>query len=322
MKSKKENKLNEVFIDKGYVGFSKEDIPKSSENNNFDLFCKNGIFAQKNVTIGKKTNNNIKDDIVLSANGNIEINGDCYIEKDLFIKSNAFFNNSLLMNNSISLDSENLDKLEYIDLNISIDSYKSLLSNIINTTINNNLNDDVSSIKFYSDKTKFIAPSIVSINKKFKYKDNIIMSFGLFYVIFLKKKILSVKPILDTFTLIDKSYNLIKINNEINYSKIEHSQNVVIDKSKLDTIIKISDKKNKSSKKTHDKASDKYSNLASESENTSNKDSESKSEEIIVKPNNTKQNVSNLLANIFSKNLDDESINNLIKNFTSNIFEE
>lgn len=163
------------------------------------------------------------------------------VEKELITNSNVFFNNTLYMNNSLNLPSEIIDiqntdiQIQYTDLFISVSSYKYLLSNVINSIAGlNGLKDTLdldnkpqeynleqkssySSIKFYSEKNKYLAPSIISVNKKFNIGNEIIFTTGLFYVIFIKNKILVAKPIMDTFVLINKKYKLINVLNDSDF---------------------------------------------------------------------------------------------------------
>jgi hypothetical protein len=127
------------------------------------------------------------------------------------------------------LASEKLLNFNYQSKNLMpLDSYKYLLTNVINNLQEFKFKDQkYSSLICYSDKNKYLAPSIMSVNKKFTYENNVIMSMGLFYVVFLKKKIIVAKPIIDTFVLVDKNYNLISISNlDNNNLQDSNSQNI------------------------------------------------------------------------------------------------
>lgn len=259
--------------------------------------------------------------------GNCSIYGNMYLNNDLISKSNIFSYGDIFINNSINISTEKIDNIEFkFDSNynyINKVSYDYLLNNIITLLINDNLNIKFSSIKFYSEKNKYLAPSIVAINKKFILNNSIIMSFGLFYCVFLKKKIIIAKPLSETFTLIDKKYNLIKINDDHDYENCIKSNNL----NNNEIIQKID---------TDSDPESNYESYESEEEFKSDSKSEKKKSKLIPKLNlgfrnklkkkknkinnkNIKSDTSELdnYINLFlDNNINEDSINSLFNNFT------
>ena len=135
------------------------------------------------------------------------------------MSSNAFFNNNIFINNSLNLPSEIIKNIsefihsEYTDINYK-KMFDSLLENIIFSIKNIDLiNTKFSSIKFYSEKNKYILPSIINISKKFVINGNVFLGNGLFYVVFIKTKVIIAKPINDTFFILNKKYEPLTTNN-------------------------------------------------------------------------------------------------------------
>ena len=152
--------------------------------------------------------------------GNCSIYGNLCVENDLMIKSNVFFSDSIYLNNSFNLPSEIINDnnfINYSNLTISNSFYELLLNNVINSiqkTFNSKLNKNIckySSIKFYSEKNKFMASSIILINKKFNINKKIVLTSGLFYIVFVKKQTIFIKPISETFIITNQKYKLINV---------------------------------------------------------------------------------------------------------------
>jgi len=131
------------------------------------------------------------------------------------MSSNIFTNESIFLNNSLNLPSEKINN-NYTNNN---QIYNIILQNILISLKNIDFaNIKFSSIKFYSEKNKYIMPSIINISKKFIINNDIYLGTGLFYVIFINKKITISKPINDTITILNKKYELVELNNNCHKS--------------------------------------------------------------------------------------------------------
>ena len=107
---------------------------------------------------------------------------------------------------------ENISKINELEINpdsLSYSTYKFLLKNILDNTKNSS-KKNISSIKFFNDNTNF-TQTIIPINKKFIFGDIHIYSFLLSYSVYFKNKIIEVKPIMDTFILINNQQNTFKL---------------------------------------------------------------------------------------------------------------
>ena len=166
---------------------------------------------------------------------------DFYIENNLIANSNIFLNSSLYMSNSMYLQTETI----YDDINefsgeetiLPLKMKNFFLDNITKSIKNTNFSDKrCSSIKFYSEKSKYLAPSIININKKFVFankilnntNNEILMGMGLFYILFLKTTVVDVKYIGDTFILINKKYQPFTFidNTNIQQNRSEKSETI------------------------------------------------------------------------------------------------
>ncbi len=176
-----------------YIGFDKDKIKQKIEQ-------------MDNMDNLNKDNNN------LIVNGNTELDGDVLVSNKLFVQSNCFLNQDVFINNTLNLPNEDLEQVDFFkfsETNISFQSYKFLLSNILEN-IKITTNKQIFSLKFIN-KLNFVVQSILSVYKKFFYKEKIINCYMLVYVLHNKNLIIDVKPIMDTFSLLDNENNLIKI---------------------------------------------------------------------------------------------------------------
>lgn len=143
---------------------------------------------------------------------------------NLFVKNNATFNN-ISLNNSLFLKNEIINDIYLINYTITSLNYKNLLNNILSSILNSY--QEQPSIIFNSTQNN-INSGLLSANKHFIVSDNVISAFILVYIIYSKSKILCLKPVLDTFILIDSSENIIKIGDyysEINNSDVLNKNN-------------------------------------------------------------------------------------------------
>lgn len=295
---------------------------------------------KKNETIISSGNNLIQ--------GNCSIYGNLCVENDLMIKSNVFFSDSIYLNNSLNLQSEIINDnnlINYSNLIISNSFYELLLNNVINSihnTFNTKLNKNISkysSIKFYSEKNKFIASSIILINKKFNINKKIILTSGLFYIVFVKKQIIFIKPISETFIITNQKYKLINVikddvfvNFPINTSQnsdilvnnilteyisndnidndLNNLNNELVEYDDIDDFT-ISDKSNNILPKKKLKLNFKFVKIK---KNKKHKNQIKKNNKLT----NEESGIDSFLSNLIFKNLDEKIINNIFQDLTNN----
>lgn len=203
---------------------------------NGNLFVYQNINSDKQINVEQSINIGFEKELPdntsrLNVNGNSEFVGDNiiygseYIKNNLIVNDKANFYNDIFMSNSICLKKENINNISIVDNIISSDNYKILLTNIL-TSVKNNNQSESSVLKFYSKKNSNIYSGLISASKKFIIFDNKfstsdtnnvqgkkILAFILVYGIYSNSKIISVKPVLDTFVLIDSNENIITIGN-------------------------------------------------------------------------------------------------------------
>lgn len=269
---------NNLYIkSKNVVGYS--DTEYSDLNNdttlhvkgdseiNGNLFVYQNINSDKNINVQQCINIGFENESLdntskLNVNGNSEFVGDNivygseYIKNNLVVNEKAHFYNEILMSNSLCLKKEFINNVVIVNNIISEHDHKILLNNIL-TSIQNNDQSESSIIKFYSKKNNNICSGLISASKKFiighgpnlinqtvinsdNQLSNKILGFILVYGIYSNSKIISIKPILDTFILIDSNDNVVKIDNastsiycpiQSNYSthnfdKIQENENI------------------------------------------------------------------------------------------------
>lgn len=249
-------KTNNVVVnDKLFIGFDKNDTNTlktlSSDNNNNliikkDSLFKNNVKIENNLYIGNKINNvhhnanlNVQGDTILSGpvnigfkndipssssalniNGNNEIYGDNIVYGSNFIKNNLFvynkttFNDDVYLSNTLSLDDEKINNMIINNDTLTSADYKILLNNILNNLTNLEIKNN-SSLKFISKNTS-LCSSVLSVSKNFIISNNKYTSFLLVYAIYSKNKIITCKPIIDTFILLNEKEQIVKINDNIN----------------------------------------------------------------------------------------------------------
>ncbi len=211
---------------KNFIGYSDGDydLVNQFHKNSIDFSSKNNSFFGSSVFIGYDlTNKDVSKkifDICSSGqkfvNINLETNmhNNLYMNKNMYVKDNAFFNKEIFLSNSIDLEEETINvKKSMFNYNfnkklLSINSYKKLLSNIIEQT-KKTITNKHSSLNFITNKNNnFYSQSIVSVNKKFILNKEIglyITCFMLIYVVKINNKTISCKPVLDTFIIIDSN---------------------------------------------------------------------------------------------------------------------
>lgn len=209
--------------EKNFIGFEDSDynIVNDLNKSEIELAVKDNVFLGGSVFIGyekdkiiDKTNkiDNINSSKVLCINNESTFENNVNIENKLFVKNNVFLNKDIFMPNPFVLESENLTLITDLIItndSMSFNTYKFLLKNILeNTKISDSKN--ISSIKFFNP-TNMFTQSIIPVNKKFIYNEIEINSFLLTYFIYYQNKIIEVKPIMDTFILINNEQNIFKL---------------------------------------------------------------------------------------------------------------
>ncbi len=216
---------------KNFVGYDDNDydIVSSLNSSNINIATNGSIYIKENLYLGytekdiqdkiiidskNKDDNKINDsNIKLNVKGDSELNGDLFVSNNFFVKNNCFFNQDIFINNTLNLQEENISDILVINVesnNITLNTYKFLLSNILNN-IKENTNKQVFSLKFVNPKN-MITQSILSVNKIFIINKNIKLNCCLLvYILYFKNNLIDVKPIMDTFTIIDNNYKLYKI---------------------------------------------------------------------------------------------------------------
>lgn len=219
---------------KNFIGYSDGDydLVNQFHKNSMDFASKNNSYFGSSVFIGYDlTNKDVSKkifDICASGQKFVNINyetnlhNNLYINKNFYTKENAFFNKDIFISNCLTLDTEELNNKNNIINNqnvktISINTYKKLLSNII-SEVKNISNLKSSAINFVTNQnSSYYTQSILSVNKKFvftKGDDIEINCFLLVYLIKINNKIISCKPVLDTFIIIDNENEEIIIDDD------------------------------------------------------------------------------------------------------------
>ena len=194
--------------------------------------CEKQINAEQCINIGFE--NELPDNTSrLNVNGNSEFVGDNiiygseYIKNNLIVNDKANFFNDIFMSNSIYLKKEIMNNVSIVDNTISSNNYKVLLNNML-LSIKNHNQSESSVLKFYSKKNSNLYSGLISASKKFIIDNNTelstsidandnsdkkILAFILVHGIYSNSKIISVKPVIDTFVLVDSKENIITIGN-------------------------------------------------------------------------------------------------------------
>lgn len=214
---------------------------------NGNLFVYQNVNCDKQINVEQSVNIGFENELPdntskLNVNGNSEFVGDNivygseYIKNNLIVNDKANFYNDIFMSNSICLKKEIINNISILDNVMSVDNYKILLNNIL-LSIKHHNQSESSVLKFYSKKNNNIYSGLISASKKFIISNNKelstytdtpdksdkkILAFILVHGIYSNSKIISVKPVLDTFVLIDSNENIIKIENMTQLPDINH----------------------------------------------------------------------------------------------------
>ncbi len=212
---------------KNFIGYSDGDydLVNQFHKNSMDFASKNNSFFGSSVFIGYDlTNKDVSKKIFdicasgqkfVNINYETNIHNNLYLNKNLYTKENSFFNKDIFVNNCLTLEQEHIKNgIEYDPEKklISLESYKKLLSNIIQKVKNTNTNK-FSSINFVTNQNNsYYSQIVTSVNKKIVLgRENTceLNCFLLVHMIKINGKIISCKPVLDTFIIVDNDEEVV-----------------------------------------------------------------------------------------------------------------
>ena len=226
-----------------FVGYNDNEINNLNNNTNLHIkedieingncFVYQNINSDKNINVQQCINIGFEKELPdntskLNVNGNSEFVGDNiiygseYIKNNLVVDDKSTFYNDVFLNNSLSLKKEIINDVIINDNKISNEHYKIILQNV-STSILKHSQKESSVLKFYSKKNGNIYSGLISVSKQFIINKQKFLSFLLVYGIYSNYKILSVKPISDTFVLIDTKENIVQIDTNLD-SNIQPTQ--------------------------------------------------------------------------------------------------
>jgi hypothetical protein len=210
-----------------------------------DIVVDNNLYACKSLNVGFSNNLINKDLHALNVNGTSNFKDNLYIDKSILVEENIIVNKDSYLNN--------------IFLNTNIDLEKEIIENIdIKKTLLNNdkliiIKNIVKSLKTKNNELKGIVfnrgdntynNGIASVSKKIIINNKIYNTFMLINFISHDKIKTIIKPIIETFTIIDENFKIVKENfdqnnqNYKNYNNINNENiNTTIDTSSNDEII-------------------------------------------------------------------------------------
>ncbi len=218
---------------KNFVGFDDSDYQMITNLNNSDVSfaVKNNVCVGNSLIVGydsneitNKINKDNKQNYPLDVKGDSVLDGNLIVKEKLFVENSVFFNKDMFLPNPFVLEDENISNISELTIcsdSLSYSTYKFLLKNILDKTKSSS-KKQISSIKFFNDSTNF-TQTIIPINKKFIFEDIQIHSFLLSYCIYFKNKIIEVKPIMDTFILINNHNNTFKLVLDTNYNQNDNN---------------------------------------------------------------------------------------------------
>jgi hypothetical protein len=209
------------------IGYHENEI--DTLNNNTTLHIKGNTEINGNLNVNQNINSEqcinigFENEVPantskLNVNGNSEFVGDNiiygseYVKNNLIVNDKATFYNDVFLGNSVTLKKESINDIIIINNMISMENYKVLLNNIL-SSIQEHSQDESSALKFYSKKNNNMYSGLLSASKKFLLSKKKTVAFILVYAVYSNSRIICVKPVLDTFIIIDSKENLIKIGN-------------------------------------------------------------------------------------------------------------
>ncbi len=179
-----------------------------------DLIVDNNLYACKSLNVGFTNNLENNKQHTLNINGTSSFNDNLHIDKSILVEDNIIVNKDSYLNN--------------IFLNTNIDLEKEIIENInIGKTLLYNdklviIKNIIKSLKYKNNELKGIIfnrgdktynNGIASVSKKIIINDKIYNTFILVNFISHEKIKTIIKPILETFTIIDENFKPIKLNN-------------------------------------------------------------------------------------------------------------
>ncbi len=224
---------------KNFIGYTDGDYDMVNQfhKNNIDFATKNNSFFNSSIFVGYDlTNKDVSRKVFdisssnqkfVNINYETNLHNNLYVNKNMYVKENAFFNNNIFISNCMVLEEEeiviNTNKkfgviYDFDNKFITLGSYKILLSNIINKVKSNIINKSPSLNFVTNQKNSYYSQSIMSVNKRFiigSEETQYINCFLLVYVIKINNRIITCKPVLDTFIIIDSNDEEVQINDEL-----------------------------------------------------------------------------------------------------------
>lgn len=192
-----------------------------------DIVVDNNLYACKSLNVGFSNNLTNKDLHALNINGTSNFKDNLYIDKSILIEENIIVNKDSYLNN--------------IFLNTNIDLEKEIIENIdIKKTLLNNdkliiIKNIVKSLKTKNNELKGIVfnrgdntynNGIASVSKKIIINNKTYNTFMLVNFISHDKIKTIIKPIIETFTIIDENFKIVKENFNINNQNNKKNDNI------------------------------------------------------------------------------------------------
>jgi hypothetical protein len=201
-----------------------------------DIVVDNNLYACKSLNVGF-TNNLVNKDLhIVNINGTSNFKDNLYIDKSILVEENIIVNkdsylNNIFLNTNIDLEKEIIE---------NIDIKKTLLNNdklIIIKNIVNSLktkNNELKGIVFNRGDNTY-NNGIASVSKKIIINNKTYNTFMLVNFISHDKIKTIIKPIMETFTIIDENFQIVKEN----FNQNNNNENTIYDTSSDDEMINI-----------------------------------------------------------------------------------
>ena len=188
-----------------------------------DLIVDNNLYTCKSLNVGFTSNLNNNNVHTLNINGTSSFNDNLYIDKSILVEDNIIVNNDSYLNNIFLNTNIDLEKEIIENINIS----KTLLFNDKLIIIKN----IIKSLKYKNNELKGIIfnrgdntynNGIASVSKKIIINGKTYNTFILVNFISHQKIKTIIKPIIETFTIIDENFKHIKDSNNANLNFIDN----------------------------------------------------------------------------------------------------
>jgi hypothetical protein len=228
--------INNVTSNKHFIGYDENDyfeIEPMCEDSNINLFVKgesqfNNTINSKNINATQSVNigteENLQSSFKLNVSGdsnfigNNTISGTQYIKNNLVVGNKTKFCGEVSLNNSIYLEPETIciQDAQSIctDNSIDYEIQNLMIKNIQQQTQNPNLsNDSTLKFNFVTEHDVSISTGLISISKKFTIKEKQLEYTICFlsYGVYSNNKIISIKPIIDTITILNDNLKVVNV---------------------------------------------------------------------------------------------------------------